>query len=130
MCVFCEIIKGNIPSSKIYEDEDFIAILDLSQLTKGHTIVMPKKHYENFLLMPEDLLAKYLIVIKEITKKLDKTLKPNGYNVLSNINEISGQSVMHAHIHIIPRYDENDGFGFKSKQTNYKLDEIEKIING
>lgn len=109
MCIFCKIIANEIPSSKVYEDENVLAILDLSQTTKGHTIVMPKKHYANILEIPEDELAYLIQKVQEIAKNLINKLNAKGFNIIVNTNEAAGQSVMHLHIHIIPRYDENDG---------------------
>lgn len=109
MCIFCKIIANEISSSKVYEDENVLAILDLSQTTKGHTIVMPKKHYANILEIPEDELAYLIQKVQEIAKNLINKLNAKGFNIIVNTNEAAGQSVMHLHIHIIPRYDENDG---------------------
>ena len=109
MCIFCKIIANEIPSSKVYEDENVLVILDLSQTTKGHTIVMPKKHYANILEIPGDELAYLIQKVQEIAKNLINKLNAKGFNIIVNTNEAAGQSVMHLHIHIIPRYDENDG---------------------
>ena len=109
MCIFCKIIANEIPSSKVYEDENVLAILDLSQTTKGHTIVMPKKHYANILEIPGDELAYLIQKVQEIAKNLINKLNAKGFNIIVNTNEAAGQPVMHLHIHIIPRYDENDG---------------------
>lgn len=109
MCIFCKIIANEIPSSKVYEDENVLAILDLSQTTKGHTIVMPKKHYANILEIPGDELVYLIQKVQEIAKNLINKLNAKGFNIIVNTNEAAGQSVMHLHIHIIPRYDENDG---------------------
>ena len=95
MCVFCDIIEGKIPSSKIYEDDTVVAFLDLSQVTKGHALVVPKTHYDHFLSCDSDTLA-HLVT------------NAAGMNILSNVNEAAGQSVMHFHVHLIPRYDETD----------------------
>ena len=108
MCVFCEIIKGNIPSAKIYEDDDTIAILDLSQATKGHTLIIPKKHSANLLDIDENSYTKAMLVAKKIAKSLGKTYNAKGFNLLNNCNSVAGQTVNHFHIHIIPRYDEAD----------------------
>lgn len=109
MCIFCKIIANEIPSSKVYEDDNVLAILDLSQTTKGHTIVMPKKHYANILDIPSDELAYLIKKVQTIAKQLVDKLDAKGFNIIVNTNEAAGQSVMHLHIHIIPRYDENDG---------------------
>ncbi|MBR4470352.1 MAG: HIT family protein [Erysipelotrichaceae bacterium] len=129
MCVFCEIIKGNIPSKKVYEDDQILAILDISQTTKGHTLVMPKKHYENFLEMPSDEFGQLMSKVQEVAEKVTKALDAKGCNILINTNEVAGQSVMHTHVHIIPRYDENDTISVKFSENKFDLDEILNQIN-
>ncbi len=129
MCVFCEIIKGNIPSKKVYEDDSFLAILDISQTSKGHTLVMPKKHYENFLEMPVNEFEALMGKTKEVAEKVVKNLNAKGCNILINTNEVAGQSVMHTHVHIIPRYDENDTICISFSENSFNLDEVLKEIN-
>ena len=129
MCIFCSIIKGDIPSKKVYEDEDTLAILDISQTTEGHTLVMPKKHYDNFLAMPTDEFGRLMEKTKEIAAKVIKNLNAKGCNILINTNEVAGQSVMHTPVHIIPRYDENDTIRISFTENQSDLDEILKKIN-
>ena len=117
MCVFCKIIDGAIPSSKVYEDDEVLAILDLSQTTKGHTIVMPKKHYANMLEIPTDEFASLMGKVKTIAQLLVSKLNANGCNVLINTNESAGQTVMHLHVHIIPRFNETDGISIEFKEN-------------
>ena len=124
MCVFCEIIAGNIPSKKVYEDDETLAILDISQTTKGHTLVMPKKHYDNFLEMPADEYGKLMEKTQSVAKKLMKNLEAKGCNILINTNEIAGQSVMHTHVHIIPRYDVSDTIKFIFTENKSDLDKV------
>jgi len=126
MCVFCQIINGNIPSSKVYEDENFLAILDLSQTTYGHTLVMPKKHYDNFLEMPSDEYADLMAKTQEISKLVINKLNAKGVNILINTNEVAGQTVMHTHVHIIPRYSKEDTI--KITFTDNKLD-LNSVLN-
>ena len=128
MCIFCSIIDGSIPSSKVYEDDDVLAILDLSQTTLGHTLVLPKKHYDNILEMPNDEAMKLFGRAQDIAKMLVDKLNAKGCNILINTNEVAGQSVMHAHIHIIPRYDENDTVSFKFTDNKLDLNEVLKKI--
>ena len=130
MCIFCEIIKGNIPSKKVYEDDEILAILDISQTTKGHTLVMPKKHYENFLEMPGNEYEHLMGKVQEIAKQVTKNLEANGCNILINTNAVAGQSVMHTHVHIIPRYDENDTITLSFKENEFDLDQILEQIKG
>lgn len=124
MCLFCEIVKGNIPSCKVYEDDEVLAFLDIAQATKGHTLVVPKKHYDNVLEMPDDEYASLLLKAKKVAGILTNSLKPNGVNVLTNIGEAAGQSIMHAHVHVIPRYDSNDGVSFEFKENECDLNSI------
>jgi len=124
MCVFCEIVKGNIPSSKVYEDDEVLAILDISQTTKGHTLVMPKKHYENFLQMPENEYASLMAKVQKVTKLVTNKLNANGVNILINTNEVAGQTVNHTHVHIIPRYDEKDTIKVEFSENKFDLNEV------
>ena len=129
MCVFCSIIKGDIPSKKVYEDDDTLAILDISQTTLGHTLVMPKKHYENFLEMPKEEFADLMEKTQTIAKQVVENLEAKGCNILINTNEVAGQSVMHTHVHIIPRYDENDTISIAFNENKFDLDEVlNKIV--
>ena len=130
MCVFCKIIDGSIPSKKVYEDDDVLAILDISQATVGHTLVMPKKHYANILEIPADTYTKVMLKAKEIAEKLDKKLKPKGINILNNCGEVAGQTVMHYHVHVLPRYnDEELKIEFTDHSSVVNLDDILKEIN-
>ena len=129
MCIFCKIINGDIPSKKVYEDKDVLAILDISQATKGHTLVIPKKHYDNILSINEDDYLGVMKKVKELSNKIVTNLGAEGVNILNNCNEVAGQSVMHFHVHIIPRYKKDDlklEFIDHSKDSN--LDETLKEI--
>lgn len=108
MCIFCKIINNEIPSYKVYEDEYVLAILDISQVCDGHTLILPKKHYDNFLDADLQTINRCMNVIKILSNKYKKILNPKGFNILNNTNEIAGQTVFHLHFHLIPRYDEND----------------------
>ena len=131
-CIFCKIINKQIPSSVVYEDNDVVAFLDISQATKGHTLVLPKKHYANLLEIEEEVLAKVIKVAKMIATSMQDSLGAKGFNLVNNCNEVAGQSVMHFHLHIIPRYDHEE-FVIAPKENNNKFDlkEIqEQIKNG
>ena len=129
MCIFCEIIAGNIPGKKVYEDDEILAILDISQTTKGHTLVMPKKHYANFLEMPVSEFGSLMEKAQSISNKVIENLDAKGCNVLINPNEVAGQTVMHTHVHIIPRYDQNDTIKVQFSENKLDLDEVLKQIN-
>ena len=130
-CIFCKIINKQIPSSVVYEDDGVIAFLDISQATKGHTLVLSKKHYSNLLEIDEEVLAKIIKVAKTIASSMVKSLGAQGFNLVNNCNEVAGQSVMHFHLHIIPRYNHEE-FVIGPKETNnFDLKEIqEQIKNG
>lgn len=129
MCVFCKIINGEIPCKKIYEDDKTLAILDISQTTKGHTLVIPKKHYDNFLLMPKDEFEYLMSKVQELSKLIITKMNAEGCNILINTNEVAGQSVKHIHVHIIPRYDSDDTINISFQENEYNLDEILNQIN-
>lgn len=108
MCIFCKIVAKEIPAEIIYEDETVLAFLDISQVTKGHTLVIPKKHFDNFLDCDPKTMFHVMEVAQQIGQHIMKKLHANGMNVLSNVNEVAGQSVFHFHTHLIPRYNEQD----------------------
>ena len=108
-CIFCKIVAGEIPASKVYEDDHFLAFLDISQVTPGHTLVIPKKHARNLLEMTPDETAALFNIVSRVTKKVESATQPQGMNIISNMEEIAGQSVFHTHVHILPRYSQEDG---------------------
>lgn len=135
-CIFCKIANGIIPSHKIYEDDDVLAFLDISQVTPGHTLVISKKHYDNFLTAEKDIMHKVMDVAQRIGQAEMSILGAKGVNILTNVNKEAGQSVFHFHVHVIPRYIANEGFRIEMKE-NPKLcelslpaiaDEIKKAI--
>lgn len=130
MCVFCEIIKGNIPSRKVYEDDDILAILDIAQTTYGHTLVMPKKHIKDINEADPETLQKLIIKVQELSTLICNNLKASGHNILVNTNEVSGQTVHHLHFHIIPRYSLDDSIKIEFRENKFDLDEVLTKIKG
>lgn len=128
-CIFCKIINGDIPSAKVYEDENVLAFLDISQVTKGHTLVIPKVHKENVYELPEEAAANVFKTVPKIANAIKAAYDPIGLNVLQNNGEAAGQSVFHFHMHLIPRYGKGDGFGavWKTHQDDYTQDDYKKI---
>lgn len=122
-CIFCKIAEGIIPSHKIYEDDDVLAFLDISQVTPGHTLVISKKHYDNFLTAEKDIMHKVMDVAQRIGQAEMSILGAKGVNILTNVNKEAGQSVFHFHVHVIPRYIANEGFRIEMKE-NPKLGEL------
>ena len=115
--IFCHIIDGEIPCHKLYEDLDVIAFLDISQVTKGHALVVSKKHYDNFLTTPKEVMHKVMDVAQMLGQVAIKYLGAKGVNILTNCYEPAGQSVMHFHVHVIPRYEDGDGFRLEMKNN-------------
>ncbi|TAH73869.1 MAG: HIT family protein [Anaerolineaceae bacterium] len=103
-CIFCKIISGDIPSSVLYEDEDFKAIMDISPASRGHVIILSKKHFENLFELEDNVAARVLIVARKLAIAMKEELNCEGINLLQNNGEVAGQSVFHIHFHLIPRY--------------------------
>jgi histidine triad (HIT) family protein len=108
-CLFCKIIKRDIPAEIVYEDKDNIAFLDIGPVNKGHTLVVPKKHSENILDISDADLKKLVSAAQKVTKAVVKAVNADGVNVSMNNKRAAGQLVFHTHFHIIPRF-ESDGF--------------------
>lgn len=102
-CIFCKIASGEIPSEKIYENDNFFSIPDANQQIDGHSLVISKKHFETFLDLPSTLGMEFIDCIKKTTIKLIEKHKFEGFNIVSNNFESAGQVVKHIHIHILPR---------------------------
>ena len=107
-CIFCKIMNGEIPSNVVYENEKFKVILDRFPSAKGHMLVVPKEHFENIHEMPEEYLKELMSLVKKMAKVLNDKYSPEGINVLQNNGAAAGQSVFHFHMHIIPRYSNDD----------------------
>ena len=105
-CIFCKIVAGEIPSYKIYEDDNVLAFLDITQGTKGHTLIIPKKHIKNVYDLDEETIVNVFKVVPKIAKALKKSFSPIGLNIINN-NDQPLQSVFHFHIHLIPRYKDD-----------------------
>lgn len=128
MCIFCKIVKKEIPSYCVYEDDIVMAFLDISQVTKGHTLIVPKQHFNNMLTCDDAILAHVMHVAKLVGNHLMKKLHAEGMNILSNVHEVAGQTVEHFHMHIIPRYDVSDAcvirFDASEEQDLHSLSDI------
>ena len=130
-CIFCKIINGDIPSVKLYEDDNVLAFLDISQTTKGHTLVIPKQHIENIYNLDEVNAMNVFRFIPRLAKAITKSFDASGINVVNNNNEIAGQTVFHYHIHLVPRYSNDDGFKvlYTNNMERYSSDDLKDIAN-
>ena len=125
-CIFCKLANGDIPTATLYEDDDFRVILDAAPAAKGHALILPKEHYANMYELPEDLAQKAIVLAKKMITKMTDVLGCDGYNIVQNNGEAAGQTVFHFHMHLIPRYkDDNAGFGWNMGElTDEDRDEI------
>ena len=129
-CIFCKIINGEIPSYKIYEDEVVYAFLDITQVTPGHTLVVPKKHAKDIFEYDEELASQVFARIPKIARALEKAYPDmQGLNIINNNREVAYQSVFHSHIHLIPRFSPHDDFSmhFGNHQDQYNPTLMEAI---
>lgn len=129
-CIFCKIINKEIPANFVYEDEYVVAFLDVNPLAEGHTLVVPRKHFENIFDIDEEVLERIISVAKKISERMKEVLGANGVNLMNASGKSAGQSVSHFHLHIIPRKD-GDNIDFNSwwqnkvkKSNEEKLKEI------
>ncbi|MFA6026976.1 MAG: HIT family protein [Ignavibacteriaceae bacterium] len=125
-CIFCDIVERKEKAEILFEDENIISFLDINPFNVGHSLVIPKTHYENFLDVPNDLFGEIFSVVQQLTKGVVHGLQADGYNILSNNGRAAGQSVFHCHFHIIPRF-ETDGYKFKMDLKKYGNGEMNLI---
>lgn len=130
-CIFCKIIKGEIPCNKVYEDEIVFAFLDNNPVNLGHTLISPKKHFENIFDIPEETAAHIIKIAKKISLTLKK-IGIEGVNLTMNNGKVASQVVFHSHTHIIPRLPDDDFPLFPTKKFEEKemSDMAQKIIAG
>ncbi len=125
-CIFCKIANGTVPSKTIYEDEDFRVILDLGPATKGHALILPKQHSANLYELPDETAAKVMVLAKKMAAGMTEKLQCDGFNIVQNNGEVAGQTVMHYHLHLIPRY-QDDGQKILWRPNEVSQEELEQI---
>lgn len=128
-CIFCKIVKGEIPCQKIYEDNKILVFLDINPVHKGHTLIIPKEHHEGIIDMPDDTLGELAKVAKKISKAVKKATGVAGFNIVQNNGADAGQDVFHFHMHIIPRL-KGDGLGMwpHQKLPEEEMKDIQEAI--
>ncbi len=130
-CIFCKIIEGDLPSTKVYEDKRFLAFLDINPINKGHVLVIPKEHYDSIVNAPVDVIKDLMAVIKNLCQAVVNGSGAQGFNLVLNNGRVAGQLVDHVHFHIIPRFKDDNLYPWPGKQ--YGEGEIEnyskRIIN-
>ena len=124
-CIFCRIAAGEIPSLRVLEDETKLAFLDINPVRPGHTLLIPKRHYERLTDMPAAEAGELLSALPELARAVVKAAGADGFNVFQTNGACSGQVVPHVHFHIIPRH-ENDGASFRWAAGAYAEGEAEE----
>ena len=131
-CIFCKIANGEIPSTTLYEDEDFRVILDLGPATRGHALLLPKNHFANLFELDDETAQKAILVAKKMAGKMKDALGADGFNLVQNNGEAAGQTGFHFHMHLIPRY-ENDNAGIlwePGETTPEDMAEVKRLVDG
>ena len=131
-CIFCKIANGEIPSTTLYEDEDFRVILDLGPATRGHALLLPKNHFANLFELDDETAQKAILVAKKMAGKMKDALGADGFNLVQNNGEAAGLTVFHFHMHLIPRY-ENDNAGIlwePGETTPEDMAEVKRLVDG
>ena len=131
-CIFCKIAAGEIPSKTLYEDEKFRVILDLGPATKGHALILPKRHAADLFELPEETAAEVMVLAKRIANTMKEKLLCDGLNLIQNNGAAAGQTVSHFHLHLIPRYEEDgQAIGWTPNEvTQEELEVIRQKITG
>ncbi len=125
-CIFCKIANGEIPSTTLYEDDMFRVILDLGPASRGHALILPKEHFANIYEIEEEYAAKAMILAKKMAAAMTKALGADGFNLVQNNGEVAGQTVFHFHLHLIPRYENDNALVFWEPGESTP-EEMEKI---
>ena len=130
-CIFCKIANGEIPSTTLYEDEDFRVILDLGPATRGHALLLPKEHYQDLFALDDETASKVLVTAKKVAGKIKKAMGADGFNLVQSNGEAAGQTVFHFHMHMIPRYkDDHAGILWTPGETTQEdMAEIKKLVD-
>jgi histidine triad (HIT) family protein len=124
-CVFCKIVEGTVPSTKIFEDDEVYAFLDIAPINPGHTLVVPKKHSKDITDISDEYLCNVIKKVKKIAVHIKDALDLEGFNISLNNGEIAGQTVPHTHFHIIPRHRNDNMKNWPHK--DYRDGEAEKV---
>ena len=128
-CIFCKIANGEIPSCALYEDDDFKVILDRGPATRGHALILPKKHYADIYEADDEVLAKAIKLAKKMAIKMTEVLGCDGFNIVQNNKEVAGQTVFHLHIHLIPRYKDDGAKVAAWKPQEITDDQLQELMN-
>jgi len=125
-CLFCKIVRGDIPCEKIHETAYTLAFLDINPVSRGHTMVVLKEHKQNLTQLNQEELMKLFSAVKQATKRIQAGLDPDGFNIGLNQGQVAGQAIAHLHVHIIPRYLGDGGGSMHSIIRNPPREDIKE----
>jgi histidine triad (HIT) family protein len=125
-CIFCKVLSGEIPSQRVYEDEHAVAVMDINPWTRGHAVVIPRKHAADTFEIEEDELAHVVIAAKRLAEQMRATLDPAGINLLQSNGSAAWQTIFHLHFHVIPRYDD-DPLELPTRPQPAEQEELAKV---
>ena len=128
-CVFCRIAAGSLPATKVYEDASKLAFMDIAPIQPGHTLLIPKRHFERLTDLPEDVAADLTRFLPKLARAVAAATAADGFNVMQTNGACAGQSVFHVHFHVIPRHD-GDGYRFHWQPTPYRPGQMEQWQKG
>ena len=126
-CIFCKILKGDIPSFCVFEDESFKVILDRFPASRGHVLILPKEHYQDLFELPDEIGSKLYPLAKKLAVAIKKAVGAEGINIIQNNGESAGQSVFHFHMHLIPRFKEDHIILNKTSHQDTTLETLEEV---
>ena len=127
-CLFCKIVKGDIPCYKVYEDKRVLAFLDINPFSRGHVLVLPKEHYENVIDIPSDLYGYLFEVVKKVSVRIKERYNPEGIFINQNNGRRAGQSIFHAHVHIKPFYEDTPVFSEENLRGKLSGEEMDQVV--
>ena len=127
-CIFCKIIDKEIPSNIVFENDLNLAFLDISPISKGHMIIIPKNHYSTLEDIPDHELAETFKIVKKISMRIHQKLQINGYNILQNNFAAAGQEINHFHVHIIPRSSNDEKIRLKTPRNQASDEELNEVL--
>ncbi len=125
-CIFCKIVAGELPCTRVYEDDEILAFMDIGPIVKGHTLVIPRIHVDPLTNVPDPLLSKLVLAVRKVAGAVVKGLRADGFNITQANGAVAGQVVPHVHFHVIPRFANDKhhwNWNAKSYDSQQEMDE-------
>jgi histidine triad (HIT) family protein len=123
-CVFCRIIRGEERATRVYEDERVIAFMDNRPISEGHSLIVPKKHYESIFDVPEEELGYLMKIVKKVALAIKNSESPDGMRIIQNNGRAANQLIFHFHVHVIPVYERKSSFSLRRTQEEDALEAV------